>query len=167
MSYIGVLLNASHKKKEFSCGKDSLDSYIQKQASQDIKKKMCACFVFSEKDHIIKGYYTLSNDNIPLEEIPEEIKSKMPKGYHHLPVTLLGRLAVDTNFKGQKLGELLLLDALRRSHDVSQTSIGSMAVVVDPIDGEAVGFYKKYGFVVLPDSGRMFLAMKTIETLFR
>lgn len=167
MSYKAELLNASHKKKDFSCGKDSLDNYIQKQASQDIKRKLCACFVLSESDHIIKGYYTLSNDSIPHDELPDEIKKKMPRGYQNLPVTLLGRLAIDTNFKGQRLGELLLLDALKRSFDVAQNEIGSMAVVVDPLDEEAVAFYKKYGFIVLPDSGRMFLAMKTIEALFK
>jgi hypothetical protein len=43
---------------------------------------------------------------------------------------------------------------------------GSFAVVVDPLDEEAEGFYTKYGFIQLPDSGKMFLPMKTIEVLF-
>ena len=41
-----------------------------------------------------------------------------------------------------------------------------MAVIVDPIDQEAIRFYKKYGFILLPDSGKMFLLMKTIAELF-
>ena len=78
----------------------------------------------------------------------------------------MGRLAVGEKYKGQKIGELLLLDALKRSYDVSKKSIGSMAVIVDPIDHEAFSFYKKYGFIELPDSGKMFLTMKTIGLLF-
>jgi hypothetical protein len=41
-----------------------------------------------------------------------------------------------------------------------------MAVVVDPIDEEAVSFYKKYGFIELPGSGKMFLPMNTIAKVF-
>jgi hypothetical protein len=39
-------------------------------------------------------------------------------------------------------------------------------VVVDPLDEDAKNFYTKYGFILLPDSRKMFLAMKTIEQLF-
>jgi hypothetical protein len=41
-----------------------------------------------------------------------------------------------------------------------------MAVVVDPIDEDAVRFYQKYGFILLPDSGKMFLPMNIIARLF-
>jgi hypothetical protein len=54
---------------------------------------------------------------------------------------------------------------LKRCHDTSK-SVGTFAVVVDPLDKEAEKFYKKYGFISLPDSGKMFLPMKTIEELF-
>ena len=89
---------------------------------------------------------------------------KIPK-YKDLPVTLLGRLAIDEKFQGQKLGRLLLIDALKRSLDTSK-SVASLAVIVDPLDQEASDFYFKYGFILLPDSGRMFLPMATIEQLF-
>ncbi|WP_341841204.1 GNAT family N-acetyltransferase [Chitinophaga caseinilytica] len=88
----------------------------------------------------------------------------MPPSYSDLPVTLLGRLAVDKTCQGQRIGELLLIDALFRSYENSKI-IGSIAVVVDPLDEDAVGFYKKYGFVTLPDSGKMFMPMKMIEQL--
>jgi len=42
-----------------------------------------------------------------------------------------------------------------------------MAVIVDSIDDKAQRFYEKYGFIILPDSEKMFLAMKTIEQLFK
>jgi GNAT superfamily N-acetyltransferase len=140
---------------------------FHKQASQDIKRKLSLCFILPDINFDIKGYYTLSNDSIPQEDLPEEIKKKMPKSYVNLPTTLLGRLAVDKSFRGQGLGELLLLDALRRCYNVSIESIGSMAVVVDPLDLDAVGFYKKYGFIELFDSGKMFLPMKTVSALFK
>jgi predicted GNAT family N-acyltransferase len=166
MSYATTLLSASHEKAQFSCGKAKLDEYIRKQAKQDMKGKVAACFVLSDDNKAIKGYYTLSNGSVPRSKIPEDFIKNLPK-YKELPVTLLGRLAVNNIFQGQKLGSLLLLDALKRSLDTALNSIASMAVIVDPIDEQAIDFYTKYGFIMLPDSKRMFLPMGTIEKLFR
>ena len=94
--------------------------------------------------------------------IPEAYCKRI--GYKDIPVTLLGRLAVHKNYKGEGLGKHLLLDALHRSYRIS-ASIASMAVVVDPIN-ESETFYAKYGFIKLPDSNRMFLQMRTIAKLF-
>jgi hypothetical protein len=67
----------------------------------------------------------------------------------------------------QGLGELLLMDALFRSFMVSESQQGSIAVIVDPIDEQATSFYKKYDFIALSDSKRMFLPMATIKELFQ
>jgi predicted GNAT family N-acyltransferase len=163
--YLTAPLDSKHKKSEFTCGNIYLDNYIQKQAKQDIKRKLSACFVLTNEEHDIKGFYTLSNAGIPREAIPEAIKNKLPRAYKSLPVTLLGRLAVSEKYKGLELGKLLLIDALKRSLEASKV-IGSMAVIVDPIDENAFKFYDKFGFVTLPDSEKMFLPMKTIEQLF-
>ena len=167
MSQISELLNATHKKSDFSCGKEMLDVYIHKQANQDIKRKLSACFVINEKEtNLIKGYYTLSNNNIPSKFVPNQIQKKLPRSYESIPTTLLGRLAIDNRFQGKGIGKLILIDALKRSYEISKT-IGSFAVVVDPIDQDAENFYEKYGFIKLPDSGKMFLPMKTISQLFK
>jgi GNAT superfamily N-acetyltransferase len=158
------LLDPSLNKKDFSCGKDMLDNYLHTQANQDVKRKLCVVFAMFE-DTTIKGYYTLSNASIPAELIPEAIKKKMPGSYKALPVTLLGRLAIDAKFKGQGLGGILLIDALKRSFSVAAQSLGSIGVVVDPLDEDAVAFYKKFGFILLPDSGKMFLPMADIAEL--
>ena len=141
-----------------------LDDYLHFQASQDIKRKLCAVFVMFENT-VIKGYYTLSNASVPSYLMPESIKKKMPKSYEALPVTLLGRLAVNENFKGLGLGGILLLDALKRSYEVASKSLGSIGVVVDPLDNQAIAFYEKFGFIRLPDSGKMFLPMSDIAQL--
>src|SRR5690606_34508718 len=143
-------LNSSLNKKDFNCGKEMLDNYFHSQASQDVKRKLCVVFTMFE-DKTVKGYYTLSNASIPAGVMPEAIKKKMPRSYEALSVTLLGRLAIDTKFKGQGLGGIILLDALKRSYDSSQ-SLGSIGVVVDPLDSDAVAFYEKFGFILLPDS---------------
>jgi predicted GNAT family N-acyltransferase len=159
-------LNPKHRKKEFSCGKEMLDNYLHKQANQDIKRKLAACFVLNDKEmNLLKGYYTLANNSIPQELIPTEFQKKLPKSYISIPTTLLGRLAIDNRFLGKGIGKLLLIDALKRSYEISQ-SIGSFAVVVGPLDNDAEKFYDQYGFIKLPDSGKMFLPMNIIKSLF-
>jgi hypothetical protein len=160
------LLDKKHNRKIFDCGNESLNVYLKLQAGQDVKRKLSACFVLSENQtHTILGYYTLSNNSIPLSSFPEQIRKKFPQSYSSIPTTLLGRLAIDKSQQGKGIGKILLIDALKRSYEISH-EIGSFAVVVDPIDLEAECFYEKYDFIKLPDSGKMFIAMKTLHELF-
>ena len=164
-----VSLESFHSRDDFECGQQILDEYLKKQANQDIKKKLSACFVITENEQSIdkvKGYYTLSNTSISQELIPIELQKKFPRVYDTIPATLLGGLARDKTVIGQGQGEKLLIDALYRSHLASK-ELGSFAVVVDPIDAKAEVFYAEFGFKKLPDSGKVFLAMKTIDQLFQ
>ena len=158
------ILNKTHNRKSFECEEQSLTDYIQKQVSQDVKKRLAICFVATENDNNVIGYYTLTSESLGRELIPEEYLKKVPKNYN-APVILLGRLARDLKAKGSGLGEFLLLDALFRAFTLSEESIGAMAVVVDPINELAVKFYQKYGFEQLPDSKKMFLPMNTIKQI--
>ncbi len=166
MNYKLSLLKNSHHLQAFDCGKELLNNYIKRQAKQDMKKKLSVCFVLIDKINNVKGYYTLSNNSIPQIDIPKEFSRKFPNSYSNIPVTLLGRLAIDKSIFGQGQGEYLLIDALKESYKVSKKVIGSVAVIVDPIDDEAISFYKKYDFILLPHSGKMFLSMNTISMLF-
>ncbi|WP_290796830.1 GNAT family N-acetyltransferase [Flavihumibacter sp. UBA7668] len=163
MNFLTVTLTGLHERESFCCGNAQLDIYFQKQAKQDIKRKLSVCFVLPDGNKV-KGYYTLSSASVIRAQLPEDLIKKLPPSYTDLPVILLGRLAVSQEYQGQGLGETILMDALSRSYQVS-LQIGSMAVVVDPIDQAAIKFYEKYGFIQLPDSGKMFLPMATIAQL--
>ncbi len=161
-----VLLDTNvHVRDQFQCEEASLTAYVKTQASQDVKRRLAACFVVVNAASQIIGYYTLSNHSLDRSLVPQAYQKKIPAHYN-VPVTLLGRLARDQSMKKTGLGEYLLLDALQRAYVISQTAVGSMAVVVDPINEKAVAFYARYGFITLPDSGKMFLPMQTIAQLF-
>jgi predicted N-acetyltransferase YhbS len=161
-------LQKSHDRENFECGYESLNNYLKKQASQDIRKKLTACFVLIKRKNKISkviGYFTLSSFGISSTLIPDKFRKKFPPSYKTIPVTLLGRLAVDVSYSGQGLGKLLLFEALYRSY-LATSQIASFGVVVDPIDEKAESFYKKYDFILIPDSGKMLLPMSTIELIF-
>jgi GNAT superfamily N-acetyltransferase len=159
-------LGEKHTRAAFSCGVEALDSYLRRQAGQDARKRAAVPFVATTDGHAIAGYYTLSQHAIALELIPDDIAKKLPK-YPMVPVTLLGRLAVGREFRGQGVGAALLVDALCRSLATSE-QVASAGVIADAKDEGAAGFYKKYGFVELPKAERRhFLPMGTIDQMFR
>ena len=55
-------LGPHHDREGFSCGIDSLDRYLRRQAGQDIRRRSAGVFVLAAHANpgIILGYYTLS-----------------------------------------------------------------------------------------------------------
>ncbi len=157
----------AHDHPSLSCGSEVLDRYLREQASQDARRRVAAPFVLvheSDRKTII-GYYTLTALGIDLHDLPDSVIKKLPS-YPVVPVTLLGRLAVDQHYTGQGAGEFLLVDALLRACTQS-SQIAAAAVVVDAIDEQAARFYRNFGFTQFPDMPtRLFLPMKTVTELF-
>lgn len=72
---------------------------------------------------------------------------------------------MDEKHQGGGIGKFLLIDALKRSYEIFQ-KLGSFALVVDSMDEESENFYKKYDFLTLPDSEKMFITIRTLKVLF-
>ena len=83
------------------------------------------------------------------ENLPEKYLKRFP--HFPLPVARLARLAVELKHQRQRLGDLLLADALERCLHLSE-SIGMLGVIVDAKDEGARGWYERYEFERLPDS---------------
>jgi ribosomal protein S18 acetylase RimI-like enzyme len=162
---IEPLDKGKHDRTSFDCGVPALNTYLQRQAAQDVEKRAAVVYVAVIEPPIIAGYYTLSQFSIELMRLPEAVIKRLAR-YPMVSATLLGRLAVSGALKGRRLGETLLYDALRRSLAQS-THIASAGVVVDAKDEQAAAFYKRYGFIPILDADhRLFLAMKTIQQMF-
>ena len=154
-----------HDRVSFSCGTPELDDYLHRQASQDAKRKVAAPFVMVDQERRIAGYYTLSAYSVRAAELPPELAKRLPK-YPLIPATLLGRLAVSRDHQGQKLGTILLMDALHRSWK-NTAEVASVGVVAEAINEAARKFYLYHEFVPLAEHPRkLFIAMKTIAKAF-
>jgi ribosomal protein S18 acetylase RimI-like enzyme len=112
----------------------------------------------------IRGYYTLSAYSVKLTDLPEDVRKRLPK-YPDMPAALLGRLAVDAQFRGQGHGEHLLLDAMQKVLTASET-LGTLVLVVDAKDQQAAEFYQHFDFIPFPSQPlRLFLPLATIRRL--
>jgi predicted GNAT family N-acyltransferase len=153
-------LRAEHNRTSFSCGVPVLDSYLKERAKKDVKRGMCAVHVLAEETTII-GFYTLSPFTLKLTSLPVEVAKKYPSNML-LPCWLIGRLAVDLQFRRQNFGQVLLTDALYNVLTLAEKA-GGYCVVVDAKNEEVKPFYIKYGFKpVIDDELRLYLPVSSI-----
>lgn len=143
--------DATYDRSAFRCGTEQLDSYLREQASQDIRRRVAACFVALAGSQRIAGYYTVASASLLLVDLPADMAKKLPR-YPTVPAVRLGRLAVDLEFQGQGLGGALLADALDRA---ARSEIAAHALVVDATNEMAAVFYRHHGFISLPDSSHI------------
>ncbi|WP_192256678.1 GNAT family N-acetyltransferase [Mesorhizobium silamurunense] len=156
-------LQASHDRSAFGCGVPALDRYLREQAGQDVKRRVSNCFVAVNRDDAIAGYYTLAASSVPIAFLPEDQTKRLPR-YPILSAILIGRLAVDARFQGQRIGSALIIDALRRS---VQAAPASFALVVDAKDEQAAAFYRSHGFAPFKSRAlSLFLPVATALKLF-
>lgn len=150
--------DAAHERTTFNSGSESLDRYLREQVSQDIRRRVAACFVALTDGQRIAGYYTLASASLLLSDLPASTGKKLPR-YPTVPAVRMGRLAVDLEFKGQGLGGALLADALDRA---ASAEIAAYALMVDAKDEAAAAFYRHHGFIALPSSPlTLFLPLAT------
>lgn len=160
-----IPLDDGHDRAAFACGVETLDRYFHTQAGQDVRRRANAVFVLADKvqPERVLGYYTLCATALPPGDVPEAARKHIPR-YPLVSATLIGRLAVAKDRQGQRLGAVLLADALRRALASAQT-VGSSMVVVDALDEAAAGFYAAHGFMRLPESQRLILPMRVVERM--
>jgi len=157
-------LGRGHDRSAFDCGNAALNEWLEKRAGQWQKKELARCYVAVPKDESrVVGYYAISSHHVGYESLPADQAKGLPR--IDVPVVLLGRLAVDQGVRGQGLGSLLLIDALRRAEHLA-AELGIRAVEVDAIDEAARQFYVKFGFTALEDvPNHLFLPMHVIRKL--
>ncbi|HLJ65035.1 MAG TPA: GNAT family N-acetyltransferase, partial [Stellaceae bacterium] len=153
-------LGPHHDRQAFSSGEPSLDIYLQRQASQDIRRRVAQVFVLTgNTPESIAGYYSLSAASFERTELPETQAKRLP--HYPVPAAILGRLAVDRLYQGKRHGETLLLDAVHRVVQASAV-VAMNAVLVDALNDAAVRFYLRYGFIpLLTNPRRLFLSLDT------
>ena len=152
---------ATHDRQQFDCGVESLNNYLKVMASQQSQKDNTRTFVLVEEQNAerVIGYYTLTMTPIDLSALPDKLQKK-----HHNASSggLIVRLAIDKRYAKQGYGEWLLIDALNRLLQASET-VAFPVVIVDAKDG-AIGFYEKFGFTPFQDStNKLFLTIADIR----
>ncbi|MCP1469453.1 GNAT superfamily N-acetyltransferase [Sphingobium sp. OAS761] len=140
-------LTAAHGVSGFSCGKPSLDRWLQTRALANQEKGFTAVMVVHDGGQVI-GYYGLAPTSIIPAQLPRSIRTGQPPD--PVPCLLLAQLATDQSWVGKGIGAGLLKHALQRCVTASRL-IGGRAMVVNAVDDEAAAFWRRWGFLPSKD----------------
>ena len=149
----------SHDRQAFDCGRQEMNDWLQQVARQHQDKGLSKTFVAvrDEAPALVCGYYALTLAELESQHLPKAWRKKLPR---RIPGVRLGRLAVDRQYQGKGLGELLLIDAFMRARRI-YTEAGGIGLFVDALDAQAAAYYQRFGFHESPDNPRLlFLSAK-------
>lgn len=133
-----------HNVAGFGCGREPLDRWLKRSASQGERRDSTRTFVAADDGGLVLGYYTLVAGEVDHAEATESVRKGLPRHFP-IPVAILARFAVDASRQREGLGAKLLHDALERICRAAQ-EVAVRAVVVHAIDDEAAAFYERFGF---------------------
>lgn len=139
-------LQDTHRLDTFRCTELALENWLRQRARKNPQEGASRCFVVCDGD-TIAGYYALAAGAVLHLQAPGNIRRNMPDP---IPVAVLGRLSVHTNYQGRGLGADLLKDAVQRSLRLSQ-EMGIRALLCHAINENAKQFYLHHGFIESPD----------------
>jgi predicted GNAT family N-acyltransferase len=134
-----------HDRAGFDCGVEALNRYLRTLASQHRTKGIATTFVLVDTyaPATILGYYSLSAASLAFERLTDADRTGLPS--YPIPAVRIGRLAASAAHRGQRFGELLLQNAIKRTL-VARHTLGVYAVLVEAKDAASAAFYRKYGF---------------------
>ena len=157
-----VPLTAAHDLSGFDCGEVVLNDWLRQRALKN-ESRFSRTYVVCEGNAVV-GYCCISAGSVQRGEAPGKVRRNAPDV---VPVSVIGRLAVNRDHAGKGLGADMLADALRRIALASQ-SIGIGAVLVHAKDDAAKRFYLRCAeFIEYPqDSRTLFLPIETVVAAF-
>ncbi len=157
-------LNKSHDKSLFDCGEPSLDNYLQRYASQNVKNDSARVYVAVRPENArVCGYFTLSASCVEVTNFPQRESRGWPRD---VPTIHLGRIAVDREFQGQGLGEVLMGAAIETSLEVAE-KIGVASLELWALNEDLLRFYSRFSFYALQDDPKhLVVSLRTLRQLF-
>lgn len=139
-------LSDEHRLEDFQCTSPELTNWLINRARKNHREGASRCFVACDDQQNVIGYYALAAGAVSHELAPGSVKRNMPDP---IPVAVLGRLAVHTDWAGKGIGQGLLKDAVQRTLQTAQ-QMGIRVLLCHAIDEPAKAFYIKHGFIESP-----------------
>ncbi len=140
----------NHDRAAFDCGNSTINEWLKRIAGQHEKRNLAVTYVLvNDGSPVVLGYYTLSCHAVEFDLLPAEFSKGLPNSA--MPVSIVGRFAIDSRLQGKGFGRDLMINAFLRCLSRS-SQIGLRAVGLHAIDDRAKAFYLKLGFIPLLDS---------------
>jgi GNAT superfamily N-acetyltransferase len=152
-------LTEAHDVSAFSCGKPSLDHWLQTRALSNQQKGFTAVLVVHNEGRVV-GFYGLAPTAVVPNALPRSIRTGQPPD--PVPCLLLGQLATDLGWAGRGIGTGLVKHALQRCVTAAKL-VGGRALLVNAVDLEAATFWQRRGF--LPSRDDPLILVRSIAAI--
>src|ERR1700681_3585694 len=147
-------------RSQFDCGRESLNAWFRRHAWENHVSGASRVNVIADAaSGRVVGYVTLSAAQIERAFLPKPMQRNRPDP---LPVTLLGQIAVDKDYRGQRHAVSLLVFALKTALRAADM-VGSVGVITHPLDDSVRSFYAKWGFADLPFDPRRAMMVRMVD----
>jgi GNAT superfamily N-acetyltransferase len=151
-----------HRVDGFESGRDPLNRFLIRYALQNQLASASQTYVALCGEEVV-GFYTLVFGEVAFDDAHTRLRKGLAR--HPIPIMLLARLAVATEWKGKRVGSGLLKDAMARTLAASSIA-GLRAMVVHAKDDEARRFYEHFDFIPSPsDPMHLFVLLKDLHAL--
>jgi GNAT superfamily N-acetyltransferase len=138
-------LNSLHQIESFDSGNSQLNDWLKRRALKNELEGASRTYVLCAGE-VVVAYYCLSNGAVAQTAATGRVRRNMPDP---IPVMMIGRLAVDSQWQGKGIGRALLRDAILRTLQAAEIA-GIRAILVHAISEDAKQFYEKCGFTASP-----------------
>lgn len=152
----------------FNCGKRPIDTFIKNKAKKLSGRLEQRVFTahYDESSNC-SGFYSLQLGSDKVAELRGRQKSYI-ENHTSFPSVHLSFLGVQKEHQRKGLGTILLMDALKRTANISQNA-GFYAFTLQSLDDESTAFYESLGFEKYSENSKqpkMLYPLKSILELF-
>lgn len=161
-----------HDRDRFSCGVEQVDNYFKRTANKLMQAGNTSVYVMVGLERDVAGFYAMNAHAVHYTDLPNRYKRTAP-GHGSIPAVYISMIGRDVRYKGQGIGEDLLVDALCRASRASRSGYAAAVIMLDVLDcGDArktenrKAIYERFQFQsLLAYPMRMFMPIRTADAL--
>jgi len=159
------ILSEQHNIGNFSCDVEDIDEFIHSEAIDFQNERLGVTYLFFYEAQVV-GFVTLSMADLRKQKMREE--DKLPIGRENYPALQISQLAVSKDLQHEHGIGTYICDFCHAQSLKLSEKVGCRFLVLNAIQ-TAIGFYKTFGFKLLPKQTRrepvMFLNILNKEAI--
>ncbi|WP_204245743.1 hypothetical protein, partial [Paracoccus sp. S4493] len=163
-------LNATHNRAGFSCGVQQVDNFFHKTAGKLDRSDNIRVRVMVNRQGDLLGFYALNAHATDYKDLPKKFSRTAPS-HGSIPTAFISMIGRDERYRGQSIGQDLLVDALYSIKRASK-EMGLAIVMLDVLDcgddvkvRNRIAIYTQFGFEPMESQPlRMFMQVRDIDS---
>jgi GNAT superfamily N-acetyltransferase len=142
--------------EKFRCGEREIDQWVARKAKQLHLENKTRIFCARQVGNgTILGFFDLSFSSRAVPNLHQKDESFYRGG---VPLVYINYLAVLRSYQGQKLGTMLLINALQKAHSVA-LNVAFYGVALKSLNERTTALYMRHGFAPRGEAVHAFMIL--------